>query len=282
MLNGEQGVNVLTGGAGADTFVFDTTVNNTNRVTDFQQGLDQIVLQDPAPLTFGDVTITENAGNSEIAFNGRTIIIEGVTGLTAADFGFAATQIVGTPGPDTLNGTSASEEILGRADDDVINGGGGNDVLDGEDGDDTINAGNDADRLEGGDGDDVLRGNGGEDLLLGEGGNDILLGGSSSDELNGGAGADILNGEQGSNMLIGGTGADTFQFVNATVNNDNWIADFENGVDVIEISGFPGLNSFADLAITDNGIHSFVDLGGGNLITVAAFVGLDASDFLFT
>ena len=89
-----------------------------------------------------------------------------------------AVTILGTNGPDTLNGKVLTNSqhtiffplpdvILGLGGDDTINGGGNNDTLCGGDGNDTI---------------------------LGGSGDDVLFGGSGSDSLDGGDGADICNG----------------------------------------------------------------------------------------
>lgn len=91
--------------------------------------------------------------------------------------------IRGTPGADTLVGTSGTEEIRG---------GGGNDVLEG---------------LGGG---DVVIGGRGNDRSLGGAGSDLLIDWSGLDVLAGGAGADFLNARDFSrgDIVNGGTGQD--------------------------------------------------------------------------
>ena len=89
-LDGGAGQDVLTGGSGADTFVFNSGVD---RIADFEQGLDQIVL-DPALWTgltsaadvlffYGEVA----DGRATIDFeDGNTLIIDGITDpITLAD-----------------------------------------------------------------------------------------------------------------------------------------------------------------------------------------------------
>jgi len=89
--------------------------------------------------------------------------------------------IVGTDGPDTLNGTNKSDCIDGRGGDDTINGGNGRDVLVGGDGNDTISGGNGGDYIFGGDGNDTMYGNNASDNLDGEDGADTLDGGRGND-----------------------------------------------------------------------------------------------------
>jgi Ca2+-binding RTX toxin-like protein len=80
----------------------------------------------------------------------------------------------------------------------------------GSPGDDTITGSSSANRLDGGGGNDTIQGLGGADLLLGETGNDVLDGGTGADTLLGGGDDDILNGDTGNDTLDGGTGADVF------------------------------------------------------------------------
>jgi hypothetical protein len=123
----------------------------------------------------------------------------------------------GTPGNDTLTGTSFDDHLFGLAGndtlrglggDDVLEGGPGNDLLEGGDGHDELKgqAGNDT--LRGGKGNDCLIGGSGNDSLSGERGNDHLLGGAGRDRLSGGSGNDTLDGGTGNDSLAGGTGND--------------------------------------------------------------------------
>ena len=104
----------------------------------------------------------------------------------------------------------------------------------------------------------------------------------------GGAGNDVLHGGQGNDVLLGGAGSDRFQF--SGLNGTDRIADFQQGLDKIDITGYgAALNSFSDLAghIAQVGADVHVDLGakvaGAGMIilqnTQLAAVG--ASDFTF-
>lgn len=138
--------------------------------------------------------------------------------LSSADCPAGYNIILGTPGPDVLNGTAGNDCILGLAGDDVIDGRAGLDVLIGGAGNDTLSGGAAADTLYGEGGNDVLFGGAGEDrldggegddLLQGEAGNDQLAGGSGDDVLQGGAGNDSLDGNEGDDQLSGGAGNDS-------------------------------------------------------------------------
>ncbi len=107
--------------------------------------------------------------------------------------------ILGTSGPDVLNGTGG---------DDVICGLGGNDVLRGNGGDDILIGGAGRDTLFGGDDDDLLIGNASRDVLFGQRGNDELRGGQGNDRMVGGSSGDLLIGGGGRDELWGGTGDD--------------------------------------------------------------------------
>ena len=77
---------------------------------------------------------------------------------------------------------------------------------------------------------DTLQGLAGDDSLLGQGGNDQLYGGVGADTLIGGEGADYLS---------GGTGVDRFTFgstLDSAINTPDVIADFQTGVDKIDLS----------------------------------------------
>ncbi|MGV3553154.1 calcium-binding protein [Rhizobium sp.] len=95
-----------------------------------------------------------------------------------------------------------------------------------------------------------LTGNEGENTLFGMGGVDILNGGKGNDTLNGGAGADHF-------VFVTGTRHDT-------------IADFQDTIDLIDITGIKGISTFAQIeeAMTQVGADVVIDLGGKDRITV--------------
>ena len=76
-----------------------------------------------------------------------------------------------------------------------------------------------------------------DDVLAGEAGHDFLAGGAGDDTIGGGTGSDTLNGGSGSDLLQGGGGADLFVFNDLGAGETDVIEDFENGTDLIRISG---------------------------------------------
>ncbi|PWW24524.1 5'-nucleotidase/hypothetical protein [Geodermatophilus normandii] len=82
--------------------------------------------------------------------------------------------ITGTPGDDTVSGTTGVDVVMGLGGDDTISGGNADDVVCGGAGNDTLSGGNGDDRLLGGFGDDVLGGGNGDDTLVGGPGTDRL------------------------------------------------------------------------------------------------------------
>ena len=135
---------------------------------------------------------------------------------------------------------------------DTIHGGEGNDVIHGGAGD---SAGKNRQRLHGDAGDDVIYGGEHNDELLGYAGDDLLRGGEGGDFLSGHGGNDVLDGgpgedrlrpSTGDDVLIGGDDnvRDTFLFNNGLKNGaldygTNYITDFKDGVDMLDIKGLP-------------------------------------------
>jgi uncharacterized delta-60 repeat protein len=153
------GNDMLTGGAGNDTFVFDASGNGVDTITDFAAG---DVLGINATLTAGTaaagdgstvtgkgVQVTSTAGTTLVSIDtdgvaGAEIQIK-LTGTFAAntftvkDNGNGTSNITigssnvinGGAGADTLNGTVAAETLSGAAGNDTLTGGAGNDLIDG-------------------------------------------------------------------------------------------------------------------------------------------------------
>ncbi len=125
----------------------------------------------------------------------------------------------------------------------------------------------DEDTLNGTSADDTIFGHGKADVLFGHGGNDRLIDGLGPDEMWGGAGADI------------------FEFV--PDNRTDRIMDFELGLDVIDLNGYPVLFNIADLDITATATGAIIDVQGdiirifsddGNTINPNQFT---QDDFIF-
>lgn len=102
-----------------------------------------------------------------------------------------------------------------------------------------------------------LSGYSGDDGIVGGGGNDVIFGGSGNDTLIGNIGADFL---------VGNDGSDRFVF-NRTVESTNsrrdFIADFQQGFDLIDLHSIDGsTKSAGDQAFTWVGANAFHGVAG--------------------
>ncbi len=194
-----------------------------------------------------------------------------VTNLDPSD-GFALSG----PNANDLLGysVSAAGDINGDGFDDVIvgvpgdpygtaPGGGGAYVIFGQDFNGAID-------LLGDDANNNLQGTAGDELINGLFGNDTLVGSDGNDRLDGGADTD---------RMIGGEGEDTFVFafdVSATSNTD-FVIDFKPGEDVIELSGFAGV----DFASLDTNGDNVLDANDDNVFAVdGLFINMGDANFL--
>ncbi|MDJ0612936.1 MAG: CHRD domain-containing protein [Rhizobiaceae bacterium] len=201
-------------------------------------------------------------------------------------------NVIGTSGDDLIFGNNEINILDGGAGNDAIHSFGGADTLIGGEGIDTAlftaGAGATVDLDEFGNAvsnfGDVLEGfenlngsnnlnspNQGADNLSGNSGANALNGQAGDDTLNGEGGDDIIIGGLGNDILIGGEGADTFIF-NEGDGIDN-IADFEAGVDRIDVSGLGPDFDVAD-AISNaqqDGLDTVVTLGEQQSIRLAEF-----------
>lgn len=236
----------------------------------------------------GDDTIYGNSGRDLlVGYGGGDVLLGGDDGDI----------IRGFAGQDTLSGDAGNDSMEGGQGDDVFLAGSGRDTLNGEEGNDSgdaaagndvINGGTGKDNFFGGTGADIMNGDGGNDTLSGGDQNDTLLGGGGYDALLGGNDNDVLNGGDLNDILIGGAGFDTFQF--AVGGDTDTIRDFAGGAgitDVIQLIGFgAAFDSFAEVmaAATDNGAHTTINFGGGNVLIVENTVKADFAidDFLFS
>lgn len=146
--------------------------------------------------------------------------------------------------------------------------------------------GNDEDNfIVGADGGSTMSGGEGRDRLFGNGGDDVLFGGNGDDQLYGDDGDDLLITGRGNDQAYGGAGADIFVFVGG--DGQLFLRDFEAGVDVVQISGLAGINSFDDLTnaalLRDSGGRALIDIGSDRIMfadTALSDLSADYFDFV--
>ncbi|WP_299679243.1 fasciclin domain-containing protein [uncultured Roseobacter sp.] len=128
---------------------------------------------------------------------------------------------------------------------------------------------------------DLVDGNGGHDKIFLGRGDDVGVGGDGNDVISGGRGMDMITGGTGNDKLFGGRDADIFIF--NTGDGHDRIFRFEDGIDLIDLSGTE-FESFADLegAIEVRGHRAEITLGDDQSIVVqGARLDLSEDDFLF-
>jgi Ca2+-binding RTX toxin-like protein len=122
--------NVMTGGAGNDTFVVHDVL---------------------------DIALESSGGGTDevLSYAGLYMIIDGnVENLTFVGTGnFTG---LGNNSANVITGGSGDDQLYGLGGGDTLNGGAGNDMLDGGSGDNTLNGGAGNDRIDGGAGNDIL------------------------------------------------------------------------------------------------------------------------------
>lgn len=271
------------GGSGPDT-VFGNSAGNT---INGNNGDDTIYGYD------GNDTLSGGAGNDRLVGGAGDDLLIGGPGNDI---------LKGKEGNNTLYGDDGDDRLTGSdTGDDLLNGGAGSDVLSGLSGIDFLNGGDDDDWLYGGRGNDTLTGGAGNDVLRGNLNDDDLSGGTGSDSLFGGGGSDVLRGEEGRDYLLGengndwldgglgddnltgGSGTDTFVYRNLGYGYDR-ILDFENGIDLIDVSDF-GFAGMADINPIAFDVAAGVRLvfGSGNVLLIEGLTesDLDSGDFIF-
>jgi Ca2+-binding RTX toxin-like protein len=200
------GITTKQAGAAGTNFASGPASLANNNGTDFLTGL-------PA----GAASIYANGANSSVvaftAGNGEIVFLgwdwfnsdppnagqqkggwQNVLGRALTEVAGTGCNISGSPGAETLNGTSRGDRICAWGGNDLISAAGGNDVVIAGRGSDTVNGGNGKDRLIGGAGADTLKGQGGKDFL------DTRDGAHGNDHANGGPGADTCRRDSGDHV----------------------------------------------------------------------------------
>jgi Ca2+-binding RTX toxin-like protein len=270
-LAGGSGDDTHSGDDGRDQFLFQASEATngrieTDRITDYETGVDRIVLDDDVRVAAirvvgGDLEI-------ELSGDGDIIRIEGLTDPAAVTI--ALRPGPGTPMSDVFRGGPGSNTIAGLGGDDRIEGRGGDDSLAGDEGNDTVIALT---------GDDTIVGGSGSDSLFAGGGGDTVSGGDGDDSVDGSGGGDTIDGDAGNDSLDGGRGANT---ISGGLGNDTITT--RDGVDSLD--GGDG-----DDRISSNQGHDTIDGGTGNdwifaggiyRVDRAVIRGGDGNDTIFT
>lgn len=243
-ITGNDGINVIDGGAGADSLLGGA----------------------------GDDTLH---GGSEFDY------LEGGSGRDSIVGGMGNDTLIGGGQNDRLSGGNGDDLILGEMGADRLIGGRGDDTLDGGNRNDKLIAGEGADLLFGGAGNDMLRGGAQNDYLKGDAGDDVLLGGAGYDTLIGGAGNDTMTGNFNADTFIffDGHGDDVISDFEAT--NDFEKIDFSGLSSLNNLIEVLGTGS-GTAAATQVGADVAITTGGGTIMLESViFADLDAQDFIF-
>jgi Ca2+-binding RTX toxin-like protein len=220
VLDGDLGVDVMTGGKGNDTYIVDNPGDSITESSGTNSGTDTVL----ASLNY---TLGSNVENLTLTGNATTGTGNSLNNL-----------LIGNSVNNVLKGNNGNDTLDGGAGSDNLEGGTGNDtyIVDNTTGDtvtEAANAGIDtvlasvsytlslnvenltltgSDNINGTGNalNNVLEGNGGKNVLTGNSGSDTLNGGAGMDSLIGGDGNDSLDGGTGIDSLIGGTGDDTY------------------------------------------------------------------------
>lgn len=261
ILNGEDGADTLTGGAGPDQL-------------HGGDGNDVLAGYDGADDLWGDAGMD---------------ILDGDRGNDDLFGGTGADTLNGGDGNDRLDGGSGPDEENGDDGDDVFDQGAsanGADVLNGGDGnldfdvaayDLRVNpltitvggGGSDGEALEGDTvGSDVegVLGGAGNDTITGvaAGVDHILRGGGGADTIDAGSGDDLVDGDAGNDLLLGGAGEDTVSFFGAPAVTVDLASGSATGEGTDSFSGFENAEggAFGDVLIGDGDANTLTGRGG--------------------
>lgn len=114
----------------------------------------------------------------------------------------------------------------------------------------------------------IQTGGASDDTLTGSAASDMIVGGDGSEVILGGQGNDILADGGGSDTLFGGAGADIF--VLAADGAHDVVADFQLGIDRLDLSAWGRIHSLAALTITATATGALITYGDETLELISS------------
>ncbi|MEM9198156.1 MAG: hypothetical protein AAGD12_09915 [Pseudomonadota bacterium] len=277
-LFGGDGVDVLTGGRNRDLLHGgkdgDFLIGGLGDDTASYRGSSQAV----------EINLATGLATGGDATGDTLLEIENLTGSDKNDIltGDAGkNNLVGEDGNDTIDGQDGNDRLVGGQGNDELTGGEGNDRIKGNDGGDLLIGNAGVDRLIGGAGSDAMFGGSNSDIMFGQSGSDAMRGGGGNDEMYGGGSNDTLTGDAGDDTLTGEAGADVFVINDG--DGSDIITDFENGTDLIDLSGNSAV-AFGDIGSIQFGDDLLVTIDGAETVVLQNFLkaDLNGADFIFT
>ncbi|MEO9648959.1 MAG: calcium-binding protein [Roseobacter sp.] len=287
---------IVSGGQGSDTFLFNYLLDATDAVLARHTGDDGSIkwravagendaVHDHWVSSGGDDIVLDfsNQDNDKIELRGHTVELARIEYGEDADGDFSMLYVRSQQG---TGGGAHDEDMLGtikvygdqvvRADVTVKAAS----VFDGIDifeptsnqpnhilGDQDANVlsgTNGADNIHGKNGSDYVSGGNGADFIFGGGQNDLLFGGNGNDWIEGGFGADALFGEIGQDTLVSTGGRDNMQggggadtFMFIGATTGAQIFDWQDGLDHIDFTRMEAVQAISDLRISALSDQSF-------------------------
>ncbi len=109
-----------------------------------------------------------------------------------------------------------------------------------------------------------------------------VIGSNDGDTITGNSGANTLTGLEGDDILTGGQGNDTFVFLSSDSSDNDTVTDFQNGRDLLDVSGF-GFLDIGDVDVQQVGADTVLSLDANNTVTLNNVNAnlIDDQDFIF-
>jgi Ca2+-binding RTX toxin-like protein len=315
-IEGGAGTDVLKGGSADDVMIGDgdNDGHDGNDVIDGRGGADHIVgdggtdtvsyASRSTPVNVSLDGTANDGGSGEGDLVGPDV--ENIAGSQGADTltgDDGPNRIDGNGGADTISGLGQDDTLGGGTESDAIDGGAGNDTMTGDTGGETLVGGLGNDTMNGGDdGDDLVGGPGADDMTAGTGFDIVDYAGVTAplsvtvadNVANDGAAGEGDNVRPGAEEILGGEGNDKLSLRGTsprgelfgrggndtlTGGNSNDLLEGQEGNDTLEGSyGADRMNGDAGVDTVDYRVHSYTDLGTGDVVGVSSTPDAAAND----